>query len=651
MKIQDVLRKDVMLLDLQATSKEAVIDEMITSLVDKGYVTDFDVFKTGIMNREAQTTTGLGDGIAMPHAKNAAVKEATVLFAKSNKGVDYASLDGQPTDLFFMIAAPEGANDTHLAALAELSKYLMKPGFADKLRAATNPDEVIAVFDTAEAADKAVEEVVVAPSGDRPFIVAVTACTTGIAHTYMAEEALKKQAAEMGVDIKVETNGASGVGNKLTTEDIKKAAGVIIAADKAVDMPRFNGKPLVSRPVAAGIKQAEELINIILDGKASTYTATEGAATVESSEKLSLGKAFYKHLMSGVSQMLPFVIGGGILIALAFLFDGALGVPQDSLGSLGSYHEISAMFMKIGGAAFGFMLPLLAGYIAYSIAEKPGLVAGFVAGSIASSGLAFGKIPYAAGGEETLALAGVSSGFLGALVGGFLAGGVVLVLRNALRNMPKSLQGLNAILLLPLLGTAITGFLMFFVNIPMAAINTGMNNFLAGLEGSSAILLGLVLGGMMAVDMGGPVNKAAYVFGTGTLAATVADGGSVAMAAVMAGGMVPPLAVFVATLLFKDKFTQEERNSGLTNIVMGLSFITEGAIPFGAADPARAIPSFIAGSALAGALVGLSGIQLMAPHGGIFVIALTSNPLLYLAYVAVGAVVSGVLYGALRQSK
>ncbi|NQN45747.1 PTS transporter subunit EIIA [Streptococcus suis] len=651
MKIQDVLRKDVMLLDLQATSKEAVIDEMIASLVDKGYVTDFDVFKTGIMNREAQTTTGLSDGIAMPHAKNAAVKEATVLFAKSNKGVDYASLDGQPTDLFFMIAAPEGANDTHLAALAELSKYLMKPGFADKLRGVSSPEEVISVFDAAEAADKATEEVVAAPSGDRPFIVAVTACTTGIAHTYMAEEALKKQAAEMGVDIKVETNGASGVGNKLTAEDIKNAAGVIIAADKAVDMPRFNGKPLVSRPVAAGIKQPEELINLILDGKASAYTASEGAATVESSEKLSLGKAFYKHLMSGVSQMLPFVIGGGILIALAFLFDGALGVPQDSLGSLGSYHEIAAMFMKIGGAAFGFMLPLLAGYIAYSIAEKPGLVAGFVAGAIASSGLAFGKIPYAAGGEETLALAGVSSGFLGALVGGFLAGGVVLVLRNALRNLPKSLQGLNAILLLPLLGTAITGFLMFFVNIPMAAINTGMNNFLAGLEGSSAILLGLVLGGMMAVDMGGPVNKAAYVFGTGTLAATVADGGSVAMAAVMAGGMVPPLAVFVATLLFKDKFTQEERNSGLTNIVMGLSFITEGAIPFGAADPARAIPSFIAGSALAGALVGLSGIQLMAPHGGIFVIALTSNPLLYIAYVLIGAIVSGVLYGALRKAK
>ncbi len=651
MKIQDVLRKDVMLLDLQATSKEAVIDEMITSLVDKGYVTDFEVFKTGILNREAQTTTGLGDGIAMPHAKNAAVKEATVLFAKSNKGVDYASLDGQPTDLFFMIAAPEGANDTHLAALAELSKYLMKPGFADKLRSVSSPEEVIAVFDEAEAADKVAEKVVVAPSGDRPFIVAVTACTTGIAHTYMAEEALKKKAAEMGVDIKVETNGASGVGNKLTAEDIKNAAGVIIAADKAVDMPRFNGKPLVSRPVAAGIKQPEELIKLILEGKASAYTASEGVTTVESSEKLSLGKAFYKHLMSGVSQMLPFVIGGGILIALAFLVDNLLGVPNDSLSSLGSYNELASMFMKIGGAAFGFMLPLLAGYIAYSIAEKPGLVAGFVAGAIANSGLAFGKISYAAGGEETLALAGVSSGFLGALVGGFLAGGVVLVLRNALRNLPKSLQGLNAILLLPLLGTALTGFLMFFVNIPMAAINTGMNNFLSGLEGSSAVLLGLVLGGMMAVDMGGPVNKAAYVFGTGTLAATVANGGSVAMAAVMAGGMVPPLAVFVATLLYKNKFTKEERNSGLTNIVMGLSFITEGAIPFGAADPARAIPSFITGSALAGALVGLSGIKLMAPHGGIFVIALTTNPLLYIVYVLIGALVSGILFGYLRKAK
>ncbi|MGT2950825.1 PTS fructose transporter subunit IIC [Streptococcus cuniculi] len=651
MKIQDVLKQDVMLLDLQATTKEAVIDEMITSLAEHGVISDATAFKTGIMNREAQTTTGLGDGIAMPHSKNAAVKEATVLFAKSNKGVDYESLDGQPTDLFFMIAAPEGANDTHLAALAELSKYLMKPGFADKLRQVSSPADVISVFDEAEAAEQASASVTepVTPSADKDFIVAVTACTTGIAHTYMAEEALKKQAAEMGVDIKVETNGASGVGNKLTADDIKRAKGVIIAADKAVEMARFNGKPLVSRPVADGIKKTEELINIVVKGEASPYQAKEGANVEDAVETLSLGKAFYKHLMSGVSQMLPFVIGGGILIALAFLIDNVLGVTQDSLSSLGSYNELASMFMQIGSAAFGFMLPLLAGYIAYSIAEKPGLIAGFVAGAIAKDGLAYGKIPFGAATSEIPAA--VSSGFLGALVGGFLAGAVIIGLRKVLAHLPKSLEGIKSILLLPLLGAMITGFVMFFVNIPMAAINTGMNDFLSGLEGSSAILLGLVLGGMMAVDMGGPVNKAAYVFGTGTLAATVANGGSVAMAAVMAGGMVPPLAVFVATLLFKDKFTKEERNSGLTNIVMGLSFITEGAIPFGAADPARAIPSFVAGSALTGALVGLSGIKLMAPHGGIFVIALTSSPLLYLVFVLIGAVVSGVLFGALRKAK
>lgn len=653
MKIQDVLRQDVMLLDLQAETKEAVIDEMITSLVEHGLVSDFATFKTGIMNREAQTTTGLGDGIAMPHSKNKAVKEAVVLFAKSNKGVDYESLDGQPTDLFFMIAAPEGANDMHLAALADLSKYLMKPGFADQLRQVASPADVHAVFDGAEAADRLASETVVeqatSTTAPRDFIVAVTACTTGIAHTYMAEEALKKQAAEMGIEIKVETNGASGVGNQLTAEDIKRAKGVIVAADKAVEMARFDGKPLLSRPVADGIKKTEELITLILNSKASLYQAKEAVKIEGATESTSLGKAFYKHLMSGVSQMLPFVIGGGILIALAFLIDNLLGVPQEQLSSLGSYNELASMFMQIGGTAFGFMLPLLAGYIAYSIAEKPGLIAGFVAGAIAKDGLAYGKIPFGAATGDIPAA--VSSGFLGALVGGFLAGAVVIGLRKVLASLPKSLEGIKSILLLPLLGAMLTGFLMFFINIPMAAINTGMNDFLSGLEGSSAIFLGLVLGGMMAVDMGGPVNKAAYVFGTGTLAATVANGGSVAMAAVMAGGMVPPLAVFIATLLFKGKFTKEERNSGLTNIIMGLSFITEGAIPFGAADPARAIPSFMAGSALAGALVGLSGIKLMAPHGGIFVIALTSNPLLYLVFVLLGAVVSGVLFGLLRKSK
>ena len=654
MKIQDLLNKKVMLLDLQATTKEAAIDEMINSLVDNGVVTDFDVFKAGIMAREAQTSTGLGDGIAMPHSKNPAVKEATVLFAKSNKGVDYESLDGQPTDLFFMIAAPEGANDTHLAALAELSKYLMQDGFADRLRKVTSPDEVIAAFNTgeeeaqAEEAKKA-QAVKEAASSDKPLIVAVTACTSGIAHTYMAEESLIKTGEEMGVNVRVETNGASGVGTPLTAEEISKAVGVIVAADKAVETARFDGKKLLSKPVAAGIRQPQELIQNILDGKAEVFHAENAGAAQESSEKLSLGGAFYKHLMSGVSQMLPFVIGGGIMIALAFLLDQIMGVPKDQLSQLGSYHEIAAQFKAIGGAAFGFMLPVLAGYIAYSIAEKPGLVSGFVAGAIASSGAAFGGVPFASGGKATLALAGVSSGFLGALVGGFLAGGVILVLRKLLAGIPRALEGIRSILLLPLLGVFATGFLMLAVNIPMAAINTGLNNFLSSLSGSSAVLLGLLVGGMMAVDMGGPVNKAAYVFGTGTLAATVTSGGSVVMAAVMAAGMVPPLAVFVATLLFKDKFTEEERNSGLTNIVMGLSFITEGAIPFGAADPARAIPSFIVGSALTGALVGMAGIKLMAPHGGIFVIALTSNALLYLLFILIGAVVSGILFGFLRK--
>ena len=654
MKIQDVLNKNVMLFDLQATDKEGVINEMVQSLVDNGVVTDFDTFKAGIMNREAQTSTGLGDGIAMPHSKNEAVKEATVLFAKSNKGVDYASLDGQPTDLFFMIAAPEGANDTHLAALAELSKYLMKPGFADKLRQASTPDQVIAAFDAeeqeaaAEEAKKA-EAVKEAASSDKPLIVAVTACTTGIAHTYMAEEALIKKGEEMGVTVRVETNGASGVGNRLTAEEIAKAEGVIIAADKAVETARFDGKKLISKPVAAGIRQTEELIQTILDGKADVFHAENAAQASASQEKLSLGGAFYKHLMSGVSQMLPFVIGGGILIALAFLIDQILGVPQDQLSQLGSYHELAAQFKTIGGAAFGFMLPVLAGYIGFSIAEKPGFVAGFIAGSIASSGSAFGNIAYGAAKGELPAA--VSSGFLGALVGGFLAGGIVLLLRKALAGLPRSLDGIRSILLLPLLGVGLTGFLMFLINIPMAAINTGLNNFLSSLSGSSAVLLGLLVGGMMAVDMGGPVNKAAYVFATGTLAESVASGGSIVMAAVMAAGMVPPLAVFVATVLFKDKFTQEERDSGLTNIVMGLSFITEGAIPFGAADPARAIPSFIAGSALTGALVGLAGLKLMAPHGGIFVIALTSNPLLYILFVLIGAVVSGILFGLLRKPK
>ena len=461
MKIQDLLNKKVMLLDLQATTKEAVIDEMINSLVDNGVVTDFDVFKAGIMAREAQTSTGLGDGIAMPHSKNAAVKEATVLFAKSNRGVDYESLDGQPTDLFFMIAAPEGANDTHLAALAELSKYLMQDGFADCLRQVTSPDEVIAAFNTgeeeaqAEEAKKA-QAVKEAASSDKPLIVAVTACTTGIAHTYMAEESLIKTGEEMGVNVRVETNGASGVGTPLTAEEISKAVGVIVAADKAVETARFDGKKLISKPVAAGIRQPQELIQNILDGKAEVFHAENAGAAQESSEKLSLGGAFYKHLMSGVSQMLPFVIGGGIMIALAFLLDQIMGVPKDQLSHLGSYNELPALFKSIGDIAFSFMLPILAGYIAYSIAEKPGLIAGFAAGAIAKAGLAYGNIVvYAkvAGLDENAAKEAVdkisshqvSSGFLGALVGGFLAGGIVLLLKKYIK-VPRALEGAKSIL-------------------------------------------------------------------------------------------------------------------------------------------------------------------------------------------------------------
>ena len=543
-----------------------------------------------------------------------------------------------------------------MAALAELSKYLLKDGFADQLRQVTSADEVIATFNAAEEDNKVKEEAKAAPvSDDKPLIVAVTACTTGIAHTYMAEEALIKQGDEMNVTVRVETNGASGVGNRLTADEIARAKGVIIAADKAVEMARFDGKALVSRPVADGIKKSEELINIILDGKAETYTASAGEASSSSdtSEKLSLGAAFYKHLMSGVSQMLPFVIGGGILIAISFLIDQFIGVPKDQLSHLGNYHEVAAVFNQLGNAAFGFMIPVFAAYIAYSIAEKPGLVAGFTAGAIATSGLAFGRISfYSLESAANLADKQIASGFLGALVGGFLAGGVILVLKKALAFLPKSLEGIKSILLYPLLGVLVTGFLMLFINIPMAAINSALYDFLDSLSGSSAIILGLILGGMMAIDMGGPFNKAAYVFGTSSLtAAALSNGGSVVMAAVMAGGMVPPLAVFIATRLFKDKFTAEERDAGLTNIVMGLSFITEGAIPFGAADPARAIPSFMVGSAVTGALVGAFGIKLMAPHGGIFVFALTSNWILYLVAIVIGAIISGLLFGALRKAK
>ena len=627
MKINDLLQKNLMIMDLQATDKQSAIEEMVQRLYEEKIISNIEEFKAGILAREAQTSTGLGDGVAMPHAKNAAVLQPAVLFAKSPQGLDYEALDGQPTSLFFMIAAPEGANDTHLQALAALSGRLIDADFLTKLNQAQTPDDVQMLF--AEEKETTEEP---APqenlAGDRPFIIAVTACPTGIAHTFMAADALKKKAAEMGVEIKVETNGSEGVKNKLTPEDIKRAQAVIVAADKKIEMNRFDGKPLLNRPVSDGIRKTEALITEAVSGNAPIFHGDNQDSSEESTSSTSLGQEIYKNLMNGVSHMLPFVIAGGILIAISFMVDQFIGVPVDSLGQLGSFNPQAAWFNQIGGAAFGFMLPVLAGFIAMSISDRPGLVAGFAAGALASSG---------------------GAGFLGALVGGFLAGYVIVFLRKIFANLPKSLDGIKTILFYPFFGLLITGFLMLLINVPMKIINDGLNNFLGSLDGTNAALLGILLGVMMAADLGGPINKAAYVFGTGTLAATVTTGGSVVMAAVMAAGMVPPLAIFVATRLFKNKFTQPEREAGLTNIIMGLSFVTEGAIPFAAADPFRAIPSFMIGSALTGGLVGAFGIKLLAPHGGIFVILLLSNPLLYLLFIVIGAIVSGVVLGLLKK--
>lgn len=627
MKINDLLQKNLMIMDLQATDKQSAIEEMVQRLYEEKIISNIEEFKAGILAREAQTSTGLGDGVAMPHAKNAAVLQPAVLFAKSPQGLDYEALDGQPTSLFFMIAAPEGANDTHLQALAALSGRLIDADFLTKLNQAQTPDDVQMLF--AEEKETTEEP---APqenlAGDRPFIIAVTACPTGIAHTFMAADALKKKAAEMGVEIKVETNGSEGIKNKLTSEDIKRAQAVIVAADKKIEMNRFDGKPLLNRPVSDGIRKTEALITEAVSGNAPIFHGDNQDSSEESTSSTSLGQEIYKNLMNGVSHMLPFVIAGGILIAISFMVDQFIGVPVDSLGKLGSFNPQAAWFNQIGGAAFGFMLPVLAGFIAMSISDRPGLVAGFAAGALASSG---------------------GAGFLGALVGGFLAGYVIVFLRKIFANLPKSLDGIKTILFYPFFGLLITGFLMLLINVPMKIINDGLNNFLGSMDGTNAALLGILLGVMMAADLGGPINKAAYVFGTGTLAATVTTGGSVVMAAVMAAGMVPPLAIFVATRLFKNKFTQQEREAGLTNIIMGLSFVTEGAIPFAAADPFRAIPSFMLGSALTGGLVGAFGIKLLAPHGGIFVILLLSNPLLYLLFIVIGAIVSGVVLGLLKK--
>lgn len=616
MKVTELLRKDIMLMDLQSTTKNEVIDEMIASLEKHHVINNADQFKEAILKREEQATTGLGNGIAMPHAKTAAVNEATVLFAKSNKGVDYESLDGEPTYLFFMIAVPDGLYDTHLQALAALSRSLLDEKFIEGLKSAKTPDEVVNIFRKREEESEEKEVNVQADTSEKPFIVAVTACPTGIAHTYMAEEALKKKAAEMNVDIRVETNGSEGVKNRLTDDEIRRAKGVIVAADKKVEMARFNGKPLLERPVSEGINKPEELISKIIKGDAPTFHTENDDRQKEEPSNTSVWGKIYKDLMNGVSHMLPFVVGGGILMAISFLFESTLG--DDS---------VTFKFLNtIGGNAFNFLIPILAGYIAMSIGDRPGLMPGMVGGLMAVNS---------------------NAGFLGGLAAGFLAGYIVVFLKKLFRGMPRSLEGLKPILLYPILSLFIVGTLMYFVIGPIfSSINTAVVDFLSDMGTANAVLLGALLGGMMSIDMGGPFNKAAYTFSIGVFTDT-GDGSF--MAAVMAGGMIPPLAIALATTFFKNKFTDEERRSGLSNYLLGISFITEGAIPFAASDPLRIIGSSIVGSAIAGGLTQLWNTAIPAPHGGIFVIALAERPFMFLIALLIGTVITGLLIGFWRK--
>lgn len=616
MELKDILRKDLMILNLEEGSKTEIIETLIKQLIKNNLLDAKDQvsFVKTVLDREKISSTGLGDGIAIPHGMSEVIKEPVVVYGYSDEGLEFESMDGKPAHHFFLIATPKGDGKEHLTILAELSRQLMNQEVIEKLNNAKNEQAVVDAFSIEEK---------VAETSDLYDIVAVTGCATGIAHTYMAAEKLSEVAKAKGIKIKVETNGSSGVENALTQEEIKAAKGIIVAADIQVAMARFNGKKLVKTPVAEAIKSADKLIDQILEDKASVYHAT--TEDTETSEDKS---GLYQHLMSGVSHMLPFVIGGGILIAIAFMVDQLLGVPQAELGSLGSYNSLAAFINNIGGTAFSFMLPVLAGYIAMSIADRPGLVVGFVAGGLASSG---------------------GSGFLGALLGGFVAGYTMNFVRKALKNLPETLAGIRTVLLYPVLGVFIAGTLVSIINIPMSSINETMNNFLNSLSGSNAILLGLIVGAMMAVDLGGPINKAAYVFGTGTLAATVSTGGSSVMAAVMAAGMVPPLAIFIATRLFPKKFTKDQNQAGFTNLILGLSFITEGAIPFASADPIPMLVSFIGGSAVASALVMALNIKVLAPHGGIFVIMLVSSPILYLGAILAGSIVSAALIGVLKK--
>lgn len=618
MKISDLLKKEIMIMDLSADTKEGVIDEMIAKLSEKNMINDPVAFKQEIMNREELSSTGLGDGIAMPHAKTSAVNTPCVLFARKSQGLDYDSLDGQPAYLFFMIAAEDGANNTHIETLANLSRLLLKPNFIDSLKAAKDADEVLALVEAGEAevTEAKKEEAQAVVDEEKPLIVAVTACPTGIAHTYMAEDALKEQAKKMGVNVRVETNGSDGAKNVLTKEEIEKAVGVIVAADKNVEMDRFDGKHLLKTPVSEAIRNPEDLIQKSLNKEGSIFKASgEVKSQEDNKEKTSIGSKIYKDVMNGVSHMLPFVVGGGILIAVSFMAES----------SFGENSQIYKFLMDIGGnGAFTMLIPILAGYIAMSIADRPGLMPGMVGGLLAVNS---------------------GSGFLGGLAAGFIAGYVVQFLKKLTSGMPRSLDGIKPMIIYPVFGLLLTGLIMQFgINPIFAGINKSMNTALTHLGTGNAVLLGAVLGGMMAVDMGGPVNKAAYTFSIGVFTATKSGA---FMAAVMAGGMVPPLAIALATLVFKHKFTDKERESGMTNWLLGATFITEGAIPFAAADPVRVIVSSVIGSAIAGGLTQLWHVNAPAPHGGVLV-AFVMNPhhvLLFFLSIIIGTVISGMIYG------
>lgn len=638
MTIRDLLAAESINLNGTPAGKTEALNQCIDLMAKSGKIADVETYRKGVFAREEEGTTGIGMGIAIPHCKSDAVTKAGLAAMVVKDGVDFESLDGTPAKIIFLIAAPNTEDNVHLQVLSKLSVMLMDEQFTNSLINAGSVDEFLNIIDSAEkakdekeAAKEAKAKEPVEVKKDDVFIVAVTACPTGIAHTYMAAEAIEKKAKELGYQVKVETRGSGGAKNVLTDDEIAKAAGVIVACDTNVPTDRFDGKKVIECQVSDGINKAEELVKRIAAGDAPVFKASGKKEASHSSVggKESIGHQIYKHLMNGVSHMLPFVVGGGILIAIAFLIDGFCvdlnSLPADQRSNFGTITQAAALFKGIGGTAFGFMLPILAGFIAMSIADRPGLAVGFVGGSIAANG---------------------TSGFLGALVAGFVAGYIVLLLKKIFSKLPESLDGMKPVLLYPLLGIFIVGVIMqFVVEPPIGALNTAINNGLNGLNGASAVVLGVLLGGMMAVDMGGPVNKAAYVFGT----ASIAAGNYNIMAAVMIGGMVPPLAIALGTIFFKNKFTAEERKAGPTNFIMGLSFITEGAIPFAASDPLHVLPACVVGSAVAGGLSMAFGCTLMAPHGGIFVVPTIGNPLMYLVALVIGAFIACGLLGLLKK--